>query len=178
MLIPKDPPGHYNQDENAPPALKLVINKINKNQPQQPINAPNDDDDEVVPIPHNMFDLDPVPETVEKWTKVMNDSPTKMEPRSTFHQFSNDNRPVSDIDDNNNDDDEIIPIPDSMFNQQPIPVIVKKLKMKPTTKPTPTQMSNTYACFDNNDNNEDANVTLLQLSYILSLVIAVFGLKL
>ena len=125
MFIPKDPPGHYNQDEIAPPVLKPVVNKITKNHPQQSDNAPNDDG-EVVPIPHNMFDIDPVPATVGKWTKLMSDSPTKVEPRSTFPQFSNDNGPVSDID-NNDDDDEIVLIPHNMFDQEPIPAPVKKL---------------------------------------------------
>ena len=87
----------------------------------------------------------------------MNDNTTKMEPRSTFHQFSNDNGPVSDIDDD--DDNEIIPTPDGIFDQEPIPATVEKSKVKPTTKPTLTQVSNIYACFANDDKDEDANVT-------------------
>ena len=69
MVIPKDPPGHYNQEGITPSALKLTV-KMTQYQPQQSNNAPDDDNDEVVPIPHDMFDIDPVPAIVEKWTKI------------------------------------------------------------------------------------------------------------
>ena len=59
MVIPKDPPGPYNQEGTTPPVYKLPVNKIAINQPQQPSNIPDDNDDEVITIPHDMFDLEP-----------------------------------------------------------------------------------------------------------------------
>ena len=70
-------------------------------------------------------------------------------------------------DNENNDDDEVVPIPPGMFNTEPTPgTVLEKsatnvtsecpIKVKPTTKPTPTLVSNTYACLTN-DNDDDAD---------------------
>ena len=162
MVILQDLPGHYNQEGNTPHTVELPISKMTANQPQQSSNTPNDDD--VILIPHDMFDVEPTPAPILALSTVntTSESPIKVKPMTkptptlvsdTYACLANDNN------NNNNDDDEIIPIPHNMFNKESIPVTVdklipkvmskRKIKVKPTTKPTPTR------------DDDDANVTIV-----------------
>ena len=72
MVIPKDPPGLYNQEGTISPALKFPV-KITISQPQQYDTAADVEDAEL--IPNDMFDLapttPPVLASTLEWTKVM-----------------------------------------------------------------------------------------------------------
>ena len=161
VVIPKDPPGYYNQEGTAPSAFKLPV-KIVVYQPQQPTNAPNDDaKKEEVPIPTDTLANDPDTTNTLEWTKVMRERPM-VESIPKYTRYSNNNEYAHDNDDAN--DDELIPIPRDMFEmdptppvEQPIPSVMRivEIKVQPT-KPSPTRVSNKYVVFTS-DNNEDDN---------------------
>ena len=148
-------------------ATSTLVKKVPEKQPQQPNHASNDD--EIIPIPEGMFDTYPTTETVLETTAAsapstspIKNSKTKSIPHRTFNNklFANDK--------DSTDDDEIAKIPTGMFDTDPFSVIVvvqlvtsitrdSPIKVKPTTKPIPTLVSNTYECLtnDNNNNNND-----------------------
>ena len=125
-----------------------------------------------------MFDTESTHVTVLETSAAngMSDSLIKMNPTTkstplvsntyvnTYVCLTNDN-------DTNNDDDKVVPIPPGIFDTEPtIETVLKTLatnvtsdsliKVKLTTKPTPTLVSNIYACLtnDNNDDDDDADV--------------------
>mmetsp|Transcript_45023 Transcript_45023/g.48726 ORF Transcript_45023/g.48726 Transcript_45023/m.48726 type:complete len:115 (+) Transcript_45023:159-503(+) len=82
-----------------------------------------------------------------------------------YTRYSNDNEIFSDDDD---DDDEIVQVQPGrfeMFGTQPNPPPIEEsispvmrtitIKVKPTTKPIPTRVLNKYACFTNNNDDDD-----------------------
>ena len=88
MVIPKDPPGHYHQEGNTQATIEIPVDKITANKLQQPTNAPNDDDDGIVPIPHDMFDFEPIPTPVLASTaNATSRSPIKVK-LTALHVFS------------------------------------------------------------------------------------------
>ena len=150
-----------------------MVKKIIKKQPKQPNNVPDDDD---ILIPPGMFDTDPTPATVLATLTVntTSDSPIKVKPTTksttpcisnTYTCSTNDN---DNDNDNNYDDDQVVPIPPGMFDTKSIPETVleklainvtseRPIKVKPSTKMTPSRVSNIYACLinDNNDKADD-----------------------
>ena len=150
VVIPKDPPGLYNQEGTAPPALKFPV-KITVYQLQQYATAPDDVGD-VEPISNDTFDLapttPPVLASTLEWTKVMRERPM-VESIPKYTRYSTNDEYVHD-----DDDDELIPIPCDMFEmdptippkEQPIPSVIRTVKNKvQPTKPIPTRVSNKYA---------------------------------
>ena len=116
-----------------------------------------------------MFDTDPTTQKIIETsaaiatsTSPINKSTTTSTPpriSSTYTRITNDK-------DSNDGNDEVVPIPSGMFDTEPILEIVLKIvatnvasaspiKVKPTTKPTPTLVSNTYECLTNDNNNDD-----------------------
>ena len=166
MVIPKDPPGRYNQEETAPPALKFPT-KITVYQPQQFATTP-DDVEEVEPVPNDTFDVapttPPVLASTLEWTKAMRER-SMVESIPKYTRYSNDEYVHDD------DDDELIPIPRDMFEMDPttppleqsIPSVIRTVKNKvQQTKPIPTRVSNKYTIFtsefDKDDNKENDNL--------------------
>ena len=85
---------------------------------------------------------------------------------STPPRISNTYARIINDKDSNECNDEVVPIPFGMFDTEPIFETVLEtlatnvasaspIKVKPTTKPTPTLVSNTYEFFANDNNNDD-----------------------
>ena len=147
--------------------FNFQVKKVPEKQQKQPNNEP--DDDGIVPIPFGMFDTNPTTETLLKTSLASTTSESLIDVETTTKVIilgSNTDAPATNKD-SPDDYDECVQIPPGMFDTDPISECVVEtvatkvanaisIKVKPTTKPTPTRVSNSYKCLAN-DNNDDEN---------------------
>ena len=142
LVIPRDLPGQYYQEGHNQPTIKIPDNNNTVNKPAQ---IPNDND-------NNNDDSEEDDDSV--W---IFDDMDEVEIVPAQGLATNTTRTLGD---DSADDEEILPIPDVKLNPKVLvsttnSMTENPIKVKPTTTPTPTWVSNTHACLGNNNDKDD-----------------------